>query len=394
MMTAECPSEEMLRGYLVGNVPEHEAESVARHIQGCRRCEEAAQAMEVRGDTMIAALRRPVRSDAFLGEPEFGQVLEKLRRQSSGAFQPREAIAPAATLRRPKLLGDYELAKKLGQGGMGTVYEARHAKLKRIVALKVLSKSRLANAEAVARFEREMEAVGRLDHPNIVRAMDAREVDGIHFLVMEYVDGLDLAQIVRRMGALSIADACEVVRQAAQGLQCSHENGLVHRDIKPSNLMLASSGVVKILDLGLAQVQQAESTGGQITGVDQVMGTPDYISPEQALQSRSVDIRTDIYSLGATLYHLLAGRPPFSGSKYDTPMKRVCAHPRGGPADSTGPRRSAQTGGRAGRADDAEGPGLACRHAERGCGLAGPVLRGKQTDRPVAREPAQATGGG
>ncbi len=153
-----------------------------------------------------------------------------------------------------------------------------------------------------------------------------REVGGVHLLVMEYVDGLDFAEIVRRVGPLSIADACEVARQAAQGLQCSHENGLVHRDIKPSNLMLSSSGVVKVLDLGLAQVQQAESTGGEITGVDQVMGTPDYMSPEQAMESRAVDIRTDLYSLGCTLYHLLAGRPPFSGAKYDTGMKKVAAH--------------------------------------------------------------------
>jgi hypothetical protein len=132
--------------------------------------------------------------------------------------------------------------------------------------------------------------------------------------------------VVRRLGPLNIADACEVARQAALGLQCSDENGLVHRDIKPSNLMLTSAGEVKVMDLGLAQVQEAEKLDGEITGVDQVMGTPDYMSPDQALQSHGVDIRTDIYSLGCTLYYLLAGRPPFSAPEYDTPLKKVAAH--------------------------------------------------------------------
>ena len=144
---------------------------------------------------------------------------------------------------------------------MGAVYKARHVKLKRVVALKVVSKDRLGSVEAVAQFEREMEAVGRLDHPHIVRAMDAREVGGVHFLVMEYVDGLDLAEIIQRMGPLSIADACEIVRQAALGLQCSDENGLVHRDIKPSNLMLTSGGEVKVLDLGLRRFSRRRVVG-------------------------------------------------------------------------------------------------------------------------------------
>ena len=225
-------------------------------------------------------------------------------------------------------LGDYELLKKLGQGGMGTVYQAQHVRLKRVVALKVLPQNRLGNTDAVARFEREIEAVGRLDHPHIVRAFDAREVDGIRFLVMEHVDGLDLAEVVARCGPLSVADACEVTRQAALGLQCSEEHGLVHRDIKPSNLMLNAEGQIKVLDLGLAQFQEAEALESGVTGIGQVMGTPDYMSPEQALESHTVDIRTDIYSLGCTLYYLLAGQPPFSGSQYDTPLKKVTGHLR------------------------------------------------------------------
>ena len=174
-------------------------------------------------------------------------------------MSPVATASPPPSSRRAAAsrLGDYELLKKLGQGGMGTVYQAQHVRLKRVVALKVLPQNRLGNTEAIARFEREIEAVGRLDHPHIVRALDAREVDGIRFLVMEHVDGLDLAEVVARCGPLSVADACEVTRQAALGLQCSEEHGLVHRDIKPSNLMLNAEGQIKMLDLGLAQFQEA-----------------------------------------------------------------------------------------------------------------------------------------
>ena len=150
----------------------------------------------------------------------------------------------------------------------------------------------------------------------------------IRFLVMEHVDGLNLAEVVARCGPLSVADACEVTRQAALGLQCSEEHGLVHRDIKPSNLMLNAEGQIKVLDLGLAQFQEAQPLDSQVTGIGQLMGTPDYISPEQALESHAVDIRTDIYALGCTLYYLLTGQPPFSGSQYDTPMKKVTGHLR------------------------------------------------------------------
>ncbi len=260
------------------------------------------------------------------------KLLQKLQALRVGGPDIDSPVAtawpPPPPSRSNRRLGDYELLKKLGQGGMGTVYKAQHVRLKRVVALKVLPKNRLGNTEAIARFEREVEAVGRLDHPNIVRAMDAREVEGIRFLVMEHVDGLDLSEVVERCGPLSVADACEAIRQAALGLQCSEENGLVHRDIKPSNLMLSADGHIKVLDLGLAQFQEAETLDGGVTGIGQVMGTPDYMSPEQALESHTVDIRTDIYSLGCTLYYLLSGQPPFGGSKYDTPMKKVTGHIR------------------------------------------------------------------
>jgi formylglycine-generating enzyme required for sulfatase activity len=199
-------------------------------------------------------------------------------------------------------------------------------KLDKVFALKVLSANRMQDPEAVARFEREMKTAGKLEHVNIIRASDADEIDGTHFLVMEYVHGLDLSEIVQRIGPLSIADACEIVRQAALGLQHAHEHGLVHRDIKPSNLMLTEDGTVKILDLGLALLaQQQGGPGRELTATGQMMGTLDYMAPEQGDDSHQVDIRADIYSLGATLYKLLSGRAPFAGDKHQTLRAKLTA---------------------------------------------------------------------
>jgi hypothetical protein len=209
---------------------------------------------------------------------------------------------------------------------MGVVYRALHTRLRRVVALKVLPAERTRDAGAVARFEREMEAVGRLEHPHIVRATDAGEADGCHFLVMEYVPGIDLARLVRLCGALEVADACALVRQAALGLQHAHEAGLVHRDIKPSNLMVTPEGVVKLLDLGLALLHGQLPAAEDLTPSGQAMGTADYMAPEQALDSHVVDIRADIYSLGCTLYKLLTGQAPFGGGRYSSTFKKMTAH--------------------------------------------------------------------
>ncbi len=222
-------------------------------------------------------------------------------------------------------LRDYRLLGKLGRGGMGTVYHAFHTHLQREVAVKVLPPEKTRSAEAVARFKRETLAIGKLDHPNIVRAQDAGEVDGRHFLVMEHVAGFDLSTVTKRLGPLSVADACELVRQAALGLQCAHEHGMVHRDIKPSNLMVTPEGQVKILDLGLALLSEPLPETSELTGEGQVMGTLDYMAPEQLGDSHAVDHRADIYSLGATLYRLLTGRAPYTEKRYNTPTKKLFA---------------------------------------------------------------------
>lgn len=180
-----------------------------------------------------------------------------------------------------------------------------------------MPEDRFGSKIAVERFRQEMSAVGKVNHPNVVSASDAGVVDGQHFLVMELVEGADLARIIRHRGRLNVADACEIVRQAAIGLQHAHDNGLVHRDVKPSNLMLSYEGVVKLLDLGLAAVSHSDSEtvvdnnkSNRLTSFGQIMGTLDYIAPEQISDCSKADHRADVYSLGATLFTLLTGKTP------------------------------------------------------------------------------------
>jgi serine/threonine protein kinase len=203
---------------------------------------------------------------------------------------------------------------------MGTVFKARHSLMNRVVALKVIRRERLTGPQAVARFHREIRAAALLSHPNIVMALDAAQVGDGHFLVMEYVPGVDLARLLGQRGKLPAGEACDYAYQAALGLQHAHENGMVHRDIKPANLLRADRGhVVKILDMGLARLAGEQMLVGagagagndQLTGTGLAMGTLDYIAPEQIDDAHSVDIRADIYSLGCTLFHLLAGRAPY-----------------------------------------------------------------------------------
>jgi serine/threonine protein kinase len=216
------------------------------------------------------------------------------------------------------LLGSYVLLERIGEGGMGAVFKARNWKLGQVVALKLMREQRVNSTDAVKRFQREVRAAAQLDHPNIVRAWDADEVNGSHLLVMEFVAGIDLAKMVRTHGPLPVAQACEYIRQAALGLQHAFERGLVHRDIKPSNLFVTQDGAcVKILDFGLARLgeTEGEASSTTLTREGAVMGTLDYIAPEQAIDSHQVDIRADLYSLGCTFYHLLTGKVPFPGGE-------------------------------------------------------------------------------
>jgi WD40 repeat protein/serine/threonine protein kinase len=229
------------------------------------------------------------------------------------------------------LLGSYVLLERLGEGGMGQVFKARHQKMGRIIALKLIRKDRLANPTALRRFELEIRAAAQLSHPNIVTAHDAAQVGDTHFLVMEYVEGVDLAKMVRDSGPLPVEQACAYIRQAALGLQHAQERGLIHRDIKPSNLLLAvKEGVVKVLDLGLARLPESKSgdTVEPLTELNAVVGTPDYAAPEQIRHPTLADTRADLYSLGCTFYFLLSGRPPFQGqSMAETLVKHQLEEP-------------------------------------------------------------------
>ncbi len=210
-------------------------------------------------------------------------------------------------------VAQYIILDRLGEGGMGQVFKARHAHMDRLVALKVVRKEKLNSATAVERFYKEVQAVAKLTHPNIVIAFDAGKTGNTHYFSMEFVDGPDLSQLVRKDGPLPIRQACEFIRQAALGLEHAHEQGMVHRDIKPSNLLVTrgSTPVVKILDMGLARLGDTFEKERGLTKMGQVIGTPDYLAPEQAIDARKVDIRADVYSLGCTLFFLLTGRAPY-----------------------------------------------------------------------------------
>src|SRR5262245_23311290 len=225
------------------------------------------------------------------------------------------------------LLGHYLLLERLGEGGMGQVFKARETRLGRVVALKILRKERIVKPDIIRRFHQEIQAAARLSHPNIVHAYDAEQIGDAHVFAMEYVEGIDLARLVKQSGPLPVAQACEYVRQAAVALQHIHEHGMVHRDIKPANLMHDNhERVIKILDMGLVRLlddDSGESSVTKLTRLGVVMGTVDYISPEQALNSQRADIRSDLYSLGCTFYYLLTGRVPFPA---DEPMAKLLAH--------------------------------------------------------------------
>ncbi len=209
-------------------------------------------------------------------------------------------------------IGSYLILDQLGTGGMGQVYLAEHAAMRRLVALKVLPVFASEDAVARERFLREARAAATLDHPNVVRVFDLCQEGRLLYLVMEYVEGISLQALVARNGPLAVETACHYARQVLYGLQHAHDLGFVHRDIKPANLLLDRAGVMKILDLGLVR-SQADAAAGLTRKLDNrtILGTADYVAPEQAVDSSSVDIRADLYSLGATLYFMLTGRPLF-----------------------------------------------------------------------------------
>jgi serine/threonine protein kinase/formylglycine-generating enzyme required for sulfatase activity len=312
--TASHPTPEQLAAFSQGQLSPAATQTVARHLESCPRCQAAVRAS---ADAFLSNLRdaRPDPSGTCLAGPS------PVRPASPAVPPPQAAVGVP-----PELAGHakYRIVRELGRGGMGVVYQAVQALMDRPVAVKVIHPSVLAHADALPRFHAEVKAAARLDHPNIVRAHDAEQVGSLHLLVMEFVEGMNLAQVVERHGPLPVAEACRCIHQALLGLQHAFEQKMVHRDVKPQNLMRTAKGQIKILDFGLARLRGEGTKGSRgLTEAGSFMGTPEYVAPEQATDAHTADTRADVYSIGCTLYYLLTGRPPFVES---TTVKLVLAH--------------------------------------------------------------------
>ncbi len=321
--------------YQLGLVDEQEQETIDRHVAECRECLERLATTSPTADRLLQVMQAaptrtaktlsnsdPVEHDASLAthcslRSATTQRLSNLEDRSFGQqslsvdqfisdSDDREIAEPPKELQcHPR----YRIERKLGCGGMGTVWLARQTTMDRLVALKVIRSSLLREPDVMERFKREIRVAARLNHPNIATAYDAEQAGELTFLVVQYIDGENLLDIVQR-GAMPIGQACTAIADAARGLAYAHDLGLVHRDIKPGNMIRGNDGNVRLIDFGLVAAKQ-EDAG--LTNPGFLMGTLDYIAPEQAESGGNADARSDVYALGCSLYHLLSGQPPFVG---------------------------------------------------------------------------------
>ncbi len=326
MTVAQHPTPEAIAAFARGDLPPDELAIVAEHIGGCAVC--CAQIARIPEDTLAGLARDAgVAGLKALGPVRTVGAAAPTHNPPGSAKPTHDADGiPTALADHPR----YKVLRELGAGGMGVVYKAEHRIMGRLVALKVMAPHLTAKAGAVERFRKEVRAAAQLNHPNIVTAHDADEAGGLHFLVMEYVEGTSLDRLVAKKGPLTVQLAASFTRQSALGLQNAHEKGMVHRDIKPQNMMVTRKAQVKVMDFGLARFVHtdeesdatrpsgrlpfgaARTVADPLTNPNLLMGTPDYLSPEQAKNSHNVDSRSDLYSLGCTLFFLLTGKPPFS----------------------------------------------------------------------------------
>lgn len=308
----ECPAESIWRDFDSGNLAPSEVDRLVDHVATCETCRElwfndstVVSRAEQTSETMLA----------FAAEPELVDVQRRLHKHSpelsaelSAALDEEVESGELGRFTLPERIDAYQIGELIGRGGMGWVYLAEHVNLKNRVALKILPPGRDRSPSAVREFYGEMEVLGKLHHPQIVQALHAGESNGLHFLAMEYVAGVDVGRLCSAIGPLRLADACEIVRQAAIALEVAWKLGVVHRDVKPANLMVSYGGRVKLLDLGLAAMRAASDAEAP-----PVAGTADYMAPEQ-WTGGAVDVRADLYSLGCTLYRMLTGEPPYAAA--------------------------------------------------------------------------------
>jgi serine/threonine protein kinase len=336
-----CCSQTELQDYLHG-WSSTDVDSIERHLLECPHCQAAFRELESQNanDGLMDALRqraqwtangpkateRATNSSSEIKLPideqpdsQVRQLLGEIQDWPVGQAQGPPPITP-------QHVGQYELLELIGQGGMAHVYRARHGKLQRTVAIKLLNVPAWQVDRSLARLEREIAVVGQLHHPAIVAATDAGQHEGTPYLVTEFIDGLNLSQLARAVPSGTspkTADACQAIRVAALGLAHAHGQGITHRDIKPSNLMIDRQGHVKILDFGLVHLEGWQDEALELTTVGQLLGTLDYMAPEQADKATAVDHRSDVYALGATLFRLLCGRAPYAASLYQSPLEKL-----------------------------------------------------------------------
>lgn len=301
-----CPDPRELRLYFNGDLTSDRFDAIEEHVKTCSHCQKLCEQWELSSNGFSF-----MRIDSKQASDDFLKSLDD--------YIDKASEADNGELKLPPELISYQLGKKIGEGGMGDVFEAEQKYLKRKVAVKFIRRSKIS-PEALDRFQNEMEIIGRLSDPNIVTAYDAGEINGMPFLVMEYLEGETVQDLIQREGKISPKAALDIVIQAAKGLATAHSANIVHRDVKPGNLWIDKKGTVKILDLGLARFHndQSENEEG-------ISGTPDFMAPEQCVESSSIDARADIYALGCTLFYMITGELPFPTEKYPTTRSKLNA---------------------------------------------------------------------
>ena len=307
MMLQDCPDAETLRRYLAGDEKISDFKALDNHIAKCSLCHNQLQQLALESDIMTKLVAESDKSPVSELPLDLQRALETIRKSSAEDRSSQSNSAESEF--EHVMIRDYRVLELIGEGGMGSVYRAIHLKMNRPVAIKVLKCDRANASEAIARFTREMHLIAQLDHPNIVKALDAGEQEGLHYLVMEYIAGLNVNQLYRRLGPLPIPEACQIIQLATAGLRYAHERKIIHRDIKPSNFMVGSDGICKLLDLGLAQCFDL-SNPNSVSRANQAVGTLAYMAPEQLSGVRQITAQCDVFSLGVSLHEILTGQRP------------------------------------------------------------------------------------